>query len=131
MVAEAVLVLCGAALLGPSAAAQLPAPAPVDPEVLAQATGGNGRLSIAVRNIEPLATPDANGWAGYSVEFWEDAAGRLGIPCDYIEVASVAEQLDAVRSGRTDAALGAISITAEERRRSTSRSRCTTPACRS
>jgi len=85
----------------------------VDPEVLAQATGGDGRLSIAVRNIEPFAMPDANGWTGYSVEFWEDAADRLGIPYDYIEVASVAEQLDAVRSGRTDAALGAISITAE------------------
>ncbi len=116
LIAVATLGLGGSVSASPGGVtpgAQVPAPAPVSPEVLAQATGGDGRLSVAVRRIEPFAMPDGSGWTGYSVDLWEDAAGALGIPYDYVEVASVAEQLDAVRTGRTDAALGAISITAD------------------
>jgi len=87
--------------------------APLSPETLAAATGGDGRLSIAVRRIEPFAFPTPGGWSGYSIDVWQAAAAQLEVPYDYVEVATVAEQLDAVRTGRTDAALGAISITAE------------------
>ncbi len=113
LVAVVVLGLGGTAAAEPPPRQQLPAPGPVSPELLDQATGGDGRLSIAVRDIEPFAMPDGDGWTGYSVELWEDAAEALGIPYDYVQVATVSEQLDAVRTGRTDAALGAISITAE------------------
>ncbi len=87
--------------------------AALSPEVIAQATGGDGRLSIAVRRIEPFAFPTPSGWSGYSIDVWQAAAAQLEIPYDYVEVGTVSEQLDAVRTGRTDAALGAISITAE------------------
>ncbi|MCX6523598.1 MAG: transporter substrate-binding domain-containing protein [Actinobacteria bacterium] len=84
----------------------------IDPAVLAEATGPDGVLDIAVRNIEPFAFPTPRGWSGYSIEMWEEAADALKIPYEYQEKASVAEQLEAVRSGKADAALGAISITA-------------------
>jgi len=84
----------------------------IDPAVLAVATGPDGVLDIAVRNIEPFAFLTPRGWSGYSIEMWEEAAGALKIPYEYHEKASVAEQLEAVRSGTADAALGAISITA-------------------
>ena len=84
----------------------------IDPAVLAEATGPDGVLDIAVRKVEPFAFPTPRGWSGYSIEMWEEAADALKIPYEYQEKASVAEQLEAVRSGKADAALGAISITA-------------------
>ena len=84
----------------------------IDPAVLAEATGPDGVLDIAVRKVEPFAFPTPRGWSGYSIEMWEEAADALKIPYEYQEKASVAEQLEAVRSGNADAALGAISITA-------------------
>lgn len=84
----------------------------IDPAVLAAATGPNGVLDIAVRKVEPFAFLTPRGWSGYSIEMWEEAADALKIPYEYQEKASVAEQLEAVRTGKADAALGAISITA-------------------
>ena len=84
----------------------------LDPAVLAAATGPDGVLDIAVRKVEPFAFPTPRGWSGYSIEMWEEAAAALKIPYAYQEKASVADQLEAVRSGKADAALGAISITA-------------------
>ena len=84
----------------------------IDPAVLAEATGPDGVLDIAVRKVEPFAFPTPRGWSGYSIEMWEEAADALKIPYEYQEKASVTEQLEAVRSGNADAALGAISITA-------------------
>ncbi len=84
----------------------------LDPAVLAAATGPDGVLDVAVRNVVPFAFPTPRGWSGYSIEMWEEAADALKIPYAYQEKASVAEQLEAVRSGKADAALGAISITA-------------------
>ena len=84
----------------------------IDPAVLAEATGPDGVLDIAVRKVEPFAFLTPRGWSGYSIEMWEEAADALKIPYEYQEKASVAEQLEAVRSGKADAALGAISITA-------------------
>jgi polar amino acid transport system substrate-binding protein len=102
-----------AALPAGAADRQIEPVAPLSPETLSAATGGDGRLSIAVRRIEPFAFPTPGGWSGYSIDVWQAAAAQLEVPYDYVEVATVSEQLDAVRTGRTDAALGAISITAE------------------
>ena len=86
---------------------------PIEPLTIIAATGPDGVLQIAVREIRPFAFPTPAGWSGYSIDMWEAAAAALRVPYEYIEVATVKEQLDAVRTGRTDAALGAISITAE------------------
>lgn len=80
----------------------------------AQPSGADdGELSIAIREIRPFAYPTDDGWSGYSVDMWEAAADDLDLAYRYVEVATVGEQIDAVATGRTDAALGAISITAE------------------
>jgi polar amino acid transport system substrate-binding protein len=94
-------------LLASPASAQGPEPLPPG------ALGPDGVLSIAVREIKPFAYPTDRGWSGYSIDMWEATADDLDIPYEYVEVASVTEQLDSVASGRTDASLGAISITAE------------------
>ncbi len=90
-----------------------PAGAPLDPLTIIAATGPDGVLQIAVREIRPFAFPTPAGWSGYSIDMWETAAAALTIRYEYVQVETVKEQLDAVRTGRTDAALGAISITAE------------------
>ena len=97
----------------PTTAGSSAGTAPLDPLVIVAATGPDGVLQIAVREIRPFAFPTPAGWSGYSIDMWEKAANALRIPYEYVQVATVKEQLDAVRSGRTDAALGAISITAE------------------
>ncbi len=92
-----VLALLVTAAVSAAVFAALPAGAadrqldPVAPETLAAATGGDGRLSIAVRRIEPFAFPTPGGWSGYSVDVWQAAAAQLEVPYDYVEVATVAE----------------------------------------
>ncbi len=103
LLALLVLAVAPAALAGP-ASAQEPAP-PVPP--------AEAPLVIAVRDIRPFAYPTDKGWKGYSIEMWEDAAAELEVDYTYVEVPTVADQIDSVASGRTQAALGAISITAE------------------
>ncbi|MSW99319.1 MAG: transporter substrate-binding domain-containing protein [Actinobacteria bacterium] len=110
LMAAVLITVC--AVAGVSSPAEASRSEQVDPAVLAAATGPDGVLNIAVREIEPFAFQTTRGWSGYSIEMWEEAAQTLGIPYEYNEVASVAEQLESVRTRKTDTALGAISITA-------------------
>jgi polar amino acid transport system substrate-binding protein len=71
------------------------------------------KVTIAVREIRPFAYKTERGWSGYSIEMWEAAARKLDLAYEYVEVATVKDQIESVTSGRTQAALGAISITAE------------------
>lgn len=73
-------------------------------------------LTVAIRHIPPFAIDSGGEWTGFSVDVWERAADGLSLETEYIEVASVAEQLDAVESGRADVAVGAVSITEERER---------------
>jgi ABC-type amino acid transport substrate-binding protein len=91
LVTAAVSAAVFAALPAGAADRQLDPVAPFAPETLAAATGGDGRLSIAVRRIEPFAFPTPGGWSGYSVDVWQAAAAQLEVPYDYVEVATVAE----------------------------------------
>ncbi|MFZ4517836.1 MAG: transporter substrate-binding domain-containing protein [Microthrixaceae bacterium] len=79
--------------------------------------GPDGVLTIAVREIRPFVYRAGDGWSGYSIDMWERAARALDVPYRFVEVANVGEQLDAVTSGRAQAALGAISITADRSER--------------
>jgi polar amino acid transport system substrate-binding protein len=74
------------------------------------------KVTIAVREIRPFAYRTERGWSGYSIEMWEAAARKLDLSYEYVEVPTVKDQIEAVTSGRTKAALGAISITAERAR---------------
>lgn len=75
--------------------------------------GPDGVLTVAVREIRPFAYRAGDGWSGYSVDMWERTARALDVPYRFVEVGTVGEQIDAVATSTTQAALGAISITSE------------------
>lgn len=70
-------------------------------------------IRLAVRQVEPFDIRRGDRWTGFSIDVWKALAAELGARTEFVEVATVKDQLDAVASGRADAAIGAISITAE------------------
>jgi polar amino acid transport system substrate-binding protein len=70
-------------------------------------------VRLAVRELEPFVLVDGDRYSGFSVQLWEEVAERAGFETEYLLVDDVGEQLDAVATGRADAAVGAISITEE------------------
>jgi len=72
---------------------------------------GGREVRIALRVVPPfvIATPD--GYTGYSIDVWEDAADNAGVTTTFVEVATPAEQLAAVTDGRADVGVGALTIT--------------------
>ena len=86
-----------------------------DSVALAQArpTGETGKLLVATREVPPFAYQKADGqWQGIAIDLWEKAASELELAFEYKDV-SLAEMLSGVESGKYDAAVGALSATAE------------------
>jgi len=48
---------------------------------------------------------------GFSIDLWTEVAQRAELESEFVRVETVAQQLEAVQNGRTDAAIAAISIT--------------------
>ncbi|AGA89245.1 periplasmic component of amino acid ABC-type transporter/signal transduction system [Thioflavicoccus mobilis 8321] len=70
-------------------------------------------LTIATRHAPPFAYKDASGqWSGIAVELWNRIAARNGYDFQYTEL-GLTEMLDAVAAGRIDAAVAALTITAD------------------
>jgi polar amino acid transport system substrate-binding protein len=91
----AVLIVLGA---GPAAMAQAPP----------------RQVRVAVRLLEPFVSKTADGtYTGFSIELWEEVAKRADLATTYVEVGTVQDLLDAVRTGKADVAITAISITAD------------------
>ena len=77
-------------------------------------TTGNAKpaVRVAVWAVEPFIAKDSDGkFSGFSIDLMNDIADEAGFEIQYVEVDSVGAQLDAVREGRADAAISAISIT--------------------
>jgi polar amino acid transport system substrate-binding protein len=81
-------------------------------------------LKIATRIIPPFviqnssssaSSPknDRSGMSGFSVELWEKIAKELRRDYQFIPYATLPEMLNAVKNGQANAAIAAISITAE------------------
>lgn len=69
-------------------------------------------LRIAIKPIEPFVIVNSSGEpSGFSIDLWNAIAQRAGVPFEYVAVATVADQLDAVQNDAADAAIAAISIT--------------------
>jgi polar amino acid transport system substrate-binding protein len=98
----AITVIMAGAVPGPPAVGAQEQQAPDESEV-----------RLAIREIEPFVFIDGDRLSGFSVELWDEIAARAGFETEYMVVDSVTEQLEAVASGRADAAIGAISVTAE------------------
>jgi polar amino acid transport system substrate-binding protein len=93
----------------PVAAQEAP---PSTPSPAEGATGVDEAVDVVIKVAEPFVfegeTP-----RGFSIDLWEEAAGRADLVSNYQWVDTVGAQLDAVRSGAADAGVAAISITAE------------------
>jgi polar amino acid transport system substrate-binding protein len=80
---------------------------PVGPEPGADA------VRVAVRHLPPFVVVDDDRLSGFSIDIWDEIADRAEWTTEWVVVDNVGAQLDAVTSGRADAAIGAITVTAE------------------
>jgi len=96
----------GLVLLAAAASAVLGAP-PLGAEAAAQGKA----LRVAVKPIAPFVLKQDTALTGFSIDLWNALAQRLKVDTVWVEVKTVGEQLQAVKSGQADAAIAAITIT--------------------
>lgn len=71
-------------------------------------------VTVAVHTLEPFVVRTSSGeLTGFSIDLWNEVAQRLGWTTDYIETDNVRGQLKTITEGRSDVAIGAISLTAD------------------
>ncbi|MFN8485883.1 MAG: transporter substrate-binding domain-containing protein [Anaerolineae bacterium] len=71
------------------------------------------KLRVATKPLPPFVIKDGNKWAGFSIELWDKLAQEINEPYEWVEVATVGDQINAVRNGQADAAIAGISMTRE------------------
>jgi ABC-type amino acid transport substrate-binding protein len=86
------------------------------PDVAAQEPAPRTVLRVAVKPIEPFVFTRGSERVGFSIDLWNAVAQTLHVDTAWVEVATVDEQLQAVRNGTADAAIAAITITKERDR---------------
>lgn len=108
---RAALAALSIATLGAAAIAapQVAAPAPAAPPA-------TGELRVVIKPAKPFAFEENGQWKGYSVELWKAAAEQAGLRYSVIKADTVPEALAALKDGRADVAVGALSITEERER---------------
>ena len=70
-------------------------------------------LRVVTKPLEPFVIEQNDQLIGFSVDLWNQIAGQLNLKYEWVEVASVTEQLEAVQTGAADVAIAGISMTAE------------------
>ena len=65
----------------------------------------NDTLRVATKLFPPLVVAQGDGFAGFSIQFWEAIAELTGIEYEFYEVETVTDQIEAVRNGEADAAI--------------------------
>src|SRR5437762_14091194 len=71
------------------------------------------RLRIATRIVPPFVQEQDGRLTGFSIELWHAIALQMGIDGDLNPYPSVGDLLAAVKSGKADLGIAAVSITAE------------------
>jgi polar amino acid transport system substrate-binding protein len=82
----------------------------------ARPTGDQGpkaTLRVATRLVAPFALEEHGRLTGFSIELWQEISSRLGAKSEFTVKPSLADLLQSVRSGESEVAISAISITAE------------------
>ena len=82
-------------------------------DAAAQDTPQGKPLRVAVKPIEPFVFKNGTELTGFSIDLWNAIAQSLKVDTTWVEVSTVAEQLQAVKGGKADAAIAAITITME------------------
>jgi polar amino acid transport system substrate-binding protein len=70
-------------------------------------------LRVAVKPIAPFVFKHQTDLSGFSIDLWNAVAQSLRVETTWVEVTTVGDQLQAVKSGKADAAIAAITITRE------------------
>jgi polar amino acid transport system substrate-binding protein len=78
-----------------------------------RAQAQNRPLRVAVKPVSPFVIQREGKIAGFSIDYWEQIAKRLDRQTEYVFLDTVGAVLDAVKSGRADVGIAAISMTAE------------------
>jgi len=73
-------------------------------------------IKVATRIIEPFVQRVGDKLSGFSIELWDKIAERIGVHTDYDVRTTLPDLLGAVKAGGDDAAIAAISITAQRER---------------
>jgi polar amino acid transport system substrate-binding protein len=76
-------------------------------------TPGGETVRVAVRDLPPFVVVEGERLSGFSIDIWDEVADRSGWRTEWVVVDNVREQLAAVTDGRAEAAIGAITVTAE------------------
>ena len=83
------------------------------PSTSALAADAPRTLQVVTRAVPPFAYQNEQGkWQGIAIELWERAIADTGMRSEY-RAASLKEMLDLVAEAKVDAAVGALTITAE------------------
>jgi ABC-type amino acid transport substrate-binding protein len=77
----------------------------------------NAPLRVATRVLEPLVVQQGDRLTGFSIDFWQDVANRIGMRYEFVVLDSVTAMLDSLDAGDADAAIAAISMTPEREQR--------------
>lgn len=70
-------------------------------------------ITVATRIVAPFVMQDGTGLSGFSVDLWHAIGTELGIKSRFVTHDMLRPLLDAVRTGKNDVGIAAISITAE------------------
>ena len=74
-------------------------------------------LRVVTKPLEPFVFEQDGQLMGFSIELWEAIATDLGLAYEWVEVETVADQLDAIANGEADVAIAGISMTPEREER--------------
>jgi len=98
----------------PGAVFAAPASAPAAPSGAAPSSVPSNHIVVVVKPVAPFVMVDNGKLSGYSIDLWNEVAKTAGwTDIQYIIVDNVPAMLDALKTGKADVAVGALSITAE------------------
>ena len=81
--------------------------------VTTQESRGEEVLQIVVRDAKPFVFVEPTGCRGYSIDLWNEIAKQLNVRSEFDVQATVADMLRSLQEKKADAAIAAITITAE------------------
>ena len=96
-----------------SANAQDDAPPPVVVDCDAPAPAAADTVRIATKPLEPFVFVDDEELRGFSIDYWNEVAARLGVSTEWCVKDTVGEIIDLAEAGAVDASIAGISITKE------------------
>jgi polar amino acid transport system substrate-binding protein len=70
-------------------------------------------LLVATRAIPPFVFADKGELSGFSIDLWRSIASQIGVDSKFVEYPNVVDLLSAVKEGKANTGIAAISITAE------------------